>query len=254
MNAMPDNPFDLSGRRILVTGASSGIGRASAVIASQFGATVVMTARRSDELERTMSMLEGPRPHQTVVCDLSDKLSIDGLVKSAGKIDGLVHAAGIGETEPVSVLCDDHVQRMFDTNYFSFLRLMRAYASLRYRTQKFSVVAVSSVAALAGWSCIAAYGGSKGALSASVRTLAIELAGRGVRVNAVCPSNILTPMFDACAGKVNGTTALAALKSKQPLGFGRPEDVANAVLFLLSDAARFITGVNLPVDGGYLAQ
>ena len=116
------------------------------------------------------------------------------------------------------------------------------------------MVAISSVSAEAGWPGGAVYSGTKGALSASVRSIALELAPRRIRVNAVEPSNIQTPMFDAIAGDMHDGEGMRQLLAKQPLGLGQPEDVAHAVAFLLSDAARFITGAHLAVDGGYLAQ
>ena len=117
-----------------------------------------------------------------------------------------------------------------------------------------SVVAISSVSAMAGWRCGALYSGTKGALSSTVRSLALELISKKIRVNAVLPSNINTPMFDTLSSTVQDEEGKRRLRDAQPLGVGEPVDVAHAVTFLLSDAARFITGSNLVVDGGYLAQ
>ena len=248
------NPMDLSGQRILVTGASSGIGRSCAILAAELGASVVLTGRRSDALDETWRRMEGQDRHLIYPCDIADPAAVDGLVKAGGKIDGLVHAAGIGPMSPIGFVDEAHVQGVMRTNYFAFLELMRHYSKAKNRSERLSAVAISSVSALAGWGGVSVYAGSKGALSASVRALAMELAPKGIRVNAVCPSNIRTPMYEAGAVDFNDEAGLAALKAKQPLGLGEPEQVANAVCFLLSDAASFITGVNLPVDGGYLAQ
>lgn len=248
------NPMSLEGRRILITGASSGIGRACAIQASELGASVVLTGRRPDALGETLRQMEHPDCHLVYPCDICDSASVAELVKSGGKIDGLVHAAGIGPMCPIGFVDEDHVQSVMKTNYFAFLTLMKHYSKAKNRSDRLSVVVVSSVSALAGWGGVVVYCGSKGALSASVRALAMELAPKGVRVNAVCPSNIKTPMYDAGALDLNTEEGLAALKAKQPLGLGMPEQVASVAAFLLSDAASFITGVNLPVDGGYLAQ
>lgn len=248
------NPMDLSGRRILVTGASSGIGRSCAILAAELGASVVLTGRRFDALDETWRRMEGQERHLIHSCDITDSAAIEELVKAGGKLDGLVHAAGIGPMCPIGFVDEAHVQSVMKTNYFAFLELMKHYSKAKNRAEKLSVVAVSSISALAGWGGVAAYAGSKGALSASVRALAMELAPKGVRVNAVCPSNIRTPMYETGAADLNDEVGLAALEAKQPLGLGEPEQVANAVCFLLGDAASFITGVNLPVDGGYLAQ
>ena len=246
--------LNLEGKRILVTGASSGIGRACAIMLSELGASVILTGRRADALDETRRRMENQDKHLIYPCDITSVSEVDELVKASGKIDGLVHAAGIGPMCPIGFVEDEEIQRVMKTNYFSFLELMKHYSKAKNRSPRLSVVAVSSVSALAGWGGVVVYCGSKGALSASVRALAMELAPKGVRVNAVCPSNIKTPMYEAGSVEMNDEASLKALMAKQPLGLGLPEQVASAVAFLLSDAASFITGVNLPVDGGYLAQ
>lgn len=248
------NLIDLTGRRVLVTGASSGIGRACAITASRLGASVVLTGRRADALADTLRQMGNQDRHLIFPCDICDSCAVAELVKKGGKIDGLVHAAGIGPMCPIGFVDEEHIQSVMKTNYLAFLELMKHYSKARNRADRLSVVAVSSVSAFAGWGGGVVYCGSKGALSASVRALAMELSSKGVRVNAVCPSNIKTPLYDAGAADMNNEAGLATLKAKQPLGLGMPEQVASAVAFLLSDAASFITGVNLPVDGGYLAQ
>ena len=246
-------PFSLEGKRILITGASSGIGRACAICASRLGARVVLTARRLNALEETAAACQGDVP-VVLDGDITSPVFVSGLVEKAGKMDGLVHAAGIAPMCPVGMMTREHVEAVMATNYYSFLELMRCYSKRKYRNDRFSVVAVSSVSSRVGWSGGAGYCGSKGALSASVRALAMELSGKGVRVNAVCPSHVRTPMFEAGACTLNDENALRELLKKHPLGLGEPEDVAWPICFLLSEASRFITGTELPVDGGYLAQ
>lgn len=247
------NPYDLTGRRILVTGASSGIGRACAIAASKMGASVVLTGRREDALGDTASCCNGGG-HLIVAGDITSPAFIENLVLKSGKLDGLVHAAGIGPMCPIGMMTEEHASLVMRTNYYTFLELMKHYSKGKNRNPKLSVVVVSSVSAFAGWGGVAAYSGSKGAVSSCVRALAVELAGKGIRVNAVCPSNINTPMYEAGASDMNDASALHELMAKQPLGLGEPEQVAWPVCFLLSDAASFITGVNMPVDGGYLAK
>lgn len=246
--------FSLQGKRVLVTGASSGIGRSCALLAAELGAAVVLTGRRISALEETRRRMANSGLHHSVAGDITLPSFVKELVDSAGRLDGFVHAAGIAPMCPVGVLTADQVDSVMKTNYFSFLELMKYYSKSKFRNGAFSAVAVSSVSAFAGWGGGVAYCGSKGALSSSVRALAIELAPKGVRVNAVCPSNIKTPMYEAGAAELNDEAALKELLKKQPLGLGSPDQVAAPVCFLLSDAASFITGVNLPVDGGYLAQ
>lgn len=245
---------DLSGKRILVTGASSGIGRACAIMASQLGASVILTGRRVDALNDSLREMGGAGNHLVFPCDICDSAAVFELVKAGGRIDGLVHAAGIAPMCPVGFIDDSQVMGVMKTNYLAFLELMKHYSKSKNRSTRLSVVAVSSVSAEVGWAGGSVYCGSKGALSASVRALALELAVKGVRVNSVCPSNIKTPLYEAGAAELNDEQSIRELVSKQPLGLGLPEQVASVVCFLLSDAASFITGVNLPVDGGYLAQ
>ena len=247
------NEFSLAGKRVLVTGASSGIGRATAVAAAGLGATVVLTARRADALEETRRLCPG-EGHVVVPGDVADVAFVEGLLVRAAPLDGLAHVAGICPIEPVTGFSTARAEEAMRVNCLSFVEMMKALARPDLRAASFSAVAVSSVSSVAGWSGGAVYCATKGALSATVRALAAELAPRGVRVNAVCPSNVQTPMFEAGPGRFCDEAGRAAMLRRQPLGIGTPEQVALPICFLLSDAASFITGVNLPVDGGYLAQ
>lgn len=261
MMAMADfNPMTLSGRRILVTGASSGIGRACAQCAARLGASVILVGRRAQALEETRAVCDGNNTAASVVVgDLADAAFVRALpemiLSSGGPIDGFVHAAGNGPAIPIGVVSEKLLDESMKVNYYAFMLLMQAFSKRRFTNPGFSAVAVSSISASVGWAGGSLYSGSKGALSAAVRSLAVELAPKGMRVNAVCPGYVKTPLFDSVAGAgLSGPEGTARLLAKQPLGLGRPDQVATAVCFLLGEAASLITGVNLPVDGGFVVQ
>jgi len=249
------NPMNLSGKRILVTGASSGIGLSCAVIAAKLGATLMLIGRNRDRLDESLSKLDGGG-HIAIPFDLSNLEAVESLFEIAceggKKLHGLVHAAGIRPALPIQSVSVAQMQAVMLTNYWAFLELTKNFSKKKYSAGG-SIVAISSVSALAGWPGGSLYCGSKGALDASMRALSLELVPKKIRVNSVAPSNIRTPMYDVGTDTAS-TDNRAVLIAKQPLGLGEPEDVAQAVAFLLSDSSRFITGTQLVVDGGYLAQ
>lgn len=246
--------YSLDQRRILITGASSGIGRATAILASQLGAEVILVARRAEGLKETLSRMEAPDRHRVLAGDLTEDAFLRDLVQQAGPCDGFVHAAGVAPLAPAGLISSDALTRAGRVNCGAFIELMNAFSKKAHRRgATFSAVAVSSVAAHSGWAGGTAYCATKGAVSAAVRALAVELAPQGVRVNTVCPSGVRTPLYEA-QSKMNPAAAAKRVADTQPLGLGSPEQVAAPICFLLSDAASFITGAELPVDGGYLAK
>lgn len=246
----------LSGQKILITGASRGIGKACAEKCASEGARIVLVARNPEKLEQVRQSLPG-NGHIAVSEDLSNpETCVPDIFKIACadgvKLTGLVHAAGIGLSFPVKTVSMKSMLESFTINYFSFMLLVRHFIQKR-NSEGGSIVAISSVASVAGWQGFSVYAGTKGALNASIKSLAVELADKGFRLNAVLPSNINTDMLTSITS-VLGETGIQEIEKKQPLGFGLPEDVANSVLFLLNPASKFITGTNLIVDGGYTAM
>lgn len=204
---MNGNEEDLMGKRILITGASSGIGRAVALAAAARGADCVLVARRADELEKTRAAMARPDAHTVQPFDLAATDGIAAwfaeLVAVGGPFAGLVHAAGVCPVMPVTRLDPAVLRSTTALNYYAFLALMSAFAKRgAFTPAGAAAVAVSSVSAAEGWSGGSVYCGSKGALSAACRALAVELAPKKIRVSVVEPRHVATPMFDACAARM----------------------------------------------------
>jgi len=251
------NPLDLDGRSYLVTGAASGIGRATALLLSQLGARALCSDIDEAGLNETVGLLEG-RGHDCRVFDLRNAEGIDRwmgeISGSFGRLHGLVHAGGVPCVSPVKTLSLDKVRETLLINTESAFAMAKAFASHRiYAGSQGSIVFISSIMGRVGSPASVGYSLSKGAIDAMTRSLALEYARKGIRVNAVAPGFVQTPMFEKTR-----TTWTKEQEDRvgelHPLGLGRPEDIANAIAFLLADASRWITGTVLVVDGGYTAQ
>lgn len=251
------NPLDLSDRRILVTGASSGIGQAVAVLLSRLGAKVVCTGRNAERLQKTLVLLEGDG-HSARPYDLKNIAEIpqwlESIVSSFGLLHGLVHAAGVQATLPIKLLTLEKWREVFLVNTEAALALAKGIQERKvYAGEKGSIVFISSVMGQVGVPGRVAYSLSKGALNGMTRSLALELAPKHIRVNCVAPAFVRTPMYDEMEKIWNDEQRLQ-IEALHPLGLGQPEDVAHAVAFLLADTGRWITGTIMVVDGGYTAQ
>lgn len=246
------NPYSLEGKTVLVTGASSGIGRATAVECSRMGASVMITARNEGRLMETLSMMDG-RGHGVFIADMSDESDIERLADSLPKLDGVVNNAGMVKTMPVQFINREDFESVLGVNAVAPVLLTKKLLKKKKITKGGSIVFTSSVAgvnsAIVG---NAMYSASKGAVSSFVRVAALELAPKNIRVNAVCPGMIDTGILEA--GAIT-TEQLRADMEKYPMKrYGRPEEVAYAVVFLLSGASSFITGTNMLLDGGFTLQ
>lgn len=242
------NPYSLEGKTILVTGASSGIGRASAIECSKLGAQVILTARNEERLKETLSAMEGDN-HLVIPCDLSEEASIDNLVTTIPEIQGLLNNAGYTKTLPVQFINGEDLTSILGVNTIAPILLLQKLLKKKKLKKGSSVVYTSSMAGMGHGSVgNAMYSASKGAISAFIRCAAKELAPKGVRVNAVCPAMVDTGILSS--GTIS-SEQLEENKKHYPLGrFGKPEEIAWAIIYLLSDASAWVTGDNLIIDGG----
>jgi NAD(P)-dependent dehydrogenase (short-subunit alcohol dehydrogenase family) len=240
------NPLRLDGKRILITGASGGIGRECAVLCGVLGGKVVAAGRDEIRLREALSAIPG-LGHAHSCFDLSGADGIAGWLNRLsfdGKLDGLIHCAGVEQVKPIRAMSRDDMLSVVLTNSVVPFELVRAFRKREVSNRPCSIVLISSITSIVGAVGYSAYGASKAAV--------VGMAKR-IRVNCISPGLIRTDMFTRL---IKGYTEeqVSALESRYPLGFGAPEDVANAAAFLVSTASRWITGTNMIVDGGYTAQ
>lgn len=242
------NPYSLNEKTILITGASSGIGRATALICSKLGARVIITARNKEKLNETFSLLAGDG-HQIFTCDMQYEEQLNDLVSNLPELQGLVNNAGTTVTAPVQFIKEESLKHILQINSISPILLLQKLLKKKLLKRGASVVFTSSMAAKGevtpGNSM---YCASKGAISTFVECAALELAAKGIRVNAVCPGMTETPFIH---GDNITEEQLKEDAKSYPLGvYGQPEDIGFGIAYLLSNAAKWVTGTNMIIDGG----
>ncbi|WP_309620553.1 SDR family oxidoreductase [Salinibacterium sp.] len=246
----------LGGRTALVTGASSGIGRAVALQASRQGMRVALVGRVEHSLHEVEGNLHGTG-HLVVPFDLTDLEGIQGMVANVrdylGPLDALVHSAGAHSVAPLRTVKPAAAESLLTLNVTTAIMLSKAFRAKTIHTASASLVLLSSVAALAGQPAASLYSATKGAITALSRSLAVELARDGVRVNSVAPGIVDTPLTEGMRAEL-GSAGFERVVAAHPLGLGTPDDVAAAVLYLISPVSRWVTGSTLVIDGGYTAQ
>lgn len=242
------NPFTLEGKTVLVTGASSGIGRGIAVTCSKMGATVVLGGRNVKRLNETLSQMEGNN-HLLATADLSDTVQIEEMAGRLPKLDGIVHCAGIGQRVLCKLLQERDIDDVMNTNFKAPIMLQTEILKQKKINKTASVVFIASIASESPSVGNAIYSASKGAVISYANCLAIELAPRRIRVNCISPAMVWTDLI------LKGGVTEEELKEdeqKYPLKrYGTPEDIANLAVYMLSDASSWMTGSNVRITGGY---
>ena len=241
--------LNLDNKTIIVTGAGSGIGRETSLVLAKEGATVVMMDVNVEGLQETAT-LGGEKCHPLAI-DLTNANAIaeavSQTVEQYGKLDGLVHCAGISSRKPLNVLSKEGFSKVMDVNCYSFVELVKQCAKKKNINDGASIVVMSSISSIKGYKAKTEYCVSKAAVDAFVRCMALELSDRKIRINSVMAAEVLTSL----AMKARETNAMVGASNfESPLGSSEPYEVANTIAFLLSDATKTITGTSLLIDGG----
>ena len=242
------NPFSLEGKTILVTGASSGIGRSIAVECSRLGARIFITARNKSRLQETLSQMEG-QGHQYICSDLNDEASIISLVEQLPQLNGVVHNAGIGDRTMCKMVSAATIKKVMTTNFEGPALLQRHLLKKKKIEREGSIVFISSRAPFAPSLGNAFYAASKGAIIGYAKCLGLEVAPQKVRVNCICPAMVWTEMAEKDAALVGADYSVE--QKKYALGrYGKPEDIAYLAIYLLSNASCWMTGSCVDITGG----
>lgn len=244
--------FSVKNKTILITGASSGIGRYTAVLLASQGANLILTGRSREKMDSLMAELNNP-VHKVIVCDLDDENNIKTLAQNIESLDGLVYSAGVVDYTLYKFFSREKYEKVFNVNFYSAIQLTNYLIKFKKVNKDASLVYISSISSILGVPATTFYGASKAALNTAVKVLASELAPKNIRANTIMPGIVKTPMIEGASDQLNAE-AFEKAEKLYPLGLGTPHDIASAALFLLSSESRWITGTSLLIDGGHSLQ
>lgn len=244
-----DNPFSLTGKTVFITGASSGIGKAVAIECSKMGASVIITGRNSARLTETYEKLAGTG-HEQIEGDLRESADLKRIIEKLPSLDGVVHSAGIAKLVPTSFLTEEVISDVMGINFNAPLMLTQQLLRQKKINRNSSIVFISSIS---GTLCSSVggsiYSASKGAVNGLIKGMALDLAPKSIRVNSVTPGMVDTKIFSD--GAITDEQLQEDMKRYPLKRYGKPEEIAYSVIYLLSDASSWVTGSNLLIDGGY---
>lgn len=242
--------FLLTDKTILITGASSGIGKASAILASQMGANVIIHGRNLEKLQHTLSQLKPSVKHQIIQADLSKTDELMDFVKKCPAVDGVVHCAGIVKPVPAKFIQPKHIEEMFSINYNAVVLINSYLLQQKKINNEASIVLISTISTQHSYFGGALYISSKGALESYSRSLGLEVVSKKIRVNTLSPAMVRTEIYENTLKSTLNEEHALKYASTYPLGIGEPVDIANSIVFLLSNASKWITGTVIKMDGG----
>ena len=245
--------LDFKNKTILITGASAGIGFSTAVLLESLGANLVLHASKEESIEKLKTVFNSNR-HLIFRADFSNPDEIEDSFKELVldiKFDGYVNCVGMRSRRPINLIKPSHSNQILTTNVTSFLEMVRIITKKNHFNPGLSIISISSISSTVGGSGVTVYAASKAAIDAAIRCLAKELHKKGIRINSVISGQINTEAYKNLMN--SKTEKIDQVLDRQYLGLGEPEDVANVILFLLSENSKFITGSSVPADGGFLS-
>jgi NAD(P)-dependent dehydrogenase (short-subunit alcohol dehydrogenase family) len=243
--------FNLLNKKIIITGASSGIGRECSILLSKLGAELIICGRNEKRLLETFELLDNSNKHTIFLGDLTKEECIENLIQSVDKIDGLLLIAGIVKTVPIKFLNFQELNLIMNNNFISPTLLVHKVIKLKKINKNSSIVFMSSIAGnFLADKGNGAYAASKAALNGICKVMALELSSQKIRVNAICPGMVNTPMTNNELASVT-KEQLEFNEKMYPLGYGEPIDIAWSSAYFLSDVSKWVTGTSFVIDGGF---